>query len=194
MNWNAETERKKSSEKLLPNCRVWARRKRIERKKKLEKCIEEIFHFAFFSHFALEQSFRRYFLCLLVCFCPCPIRTECEWLPRLLRFYFNFLFGQFSLAPYKKPLKTTEFSAKENFRTIIVRVHLVIEIFRCRFLFSFLLPSRSASSSLAYHFANCATQKALSALGGRANRIKSILINFIAVCRIWKEKRTHFNK
>lgn len=88
----------------------------------------------------------------------------------------------------QEAVKNYRVFGKRNFRTIIVRVHLVIEIFRCRFflLLHFLFFSLCIFVSGKKHFANCAAHKKYYRHSGRtrANRIKRILINFIAVCRI----------
>lgn len=107
------------------------------------------------------------FACLLV---PVPIRTEWKWLLLLLRFYSNFLFGQFSLALHKKPLKTTEFSGKEIFAPLLFECIWWLKFFGVVSSPSFfpLAPHLSLSN-----LANCAAQKALAHWTGTRTGLKA---------------------
>lgn len=172
---------KKAPKKLLPNCRVWpgeaGSRLCAPQTNWTEGKIGEMHRrdFPFRIFFALRTRTKfsadiLVFACLLV---PVPIRL---WVATAaaaataipLQF---FLFGQFSLAPYKKPLKTTEFLGKEIFAPLLFECIWWLKFFGVVFFFFFtFFSSHSASSSLAKNILPIVphTKSTIGTLGERA--------------------------
>lgn len=159
--------------------RPWPTPGCCEQKNKNKKCIEtrkEIFHFTFRLHFAIGTKFSTDIFFRVCARCPIYVCGECQW-PMLLLYYYcrhrrrrrrcdSTSISLFCLATMQRALERhsrrewmserkierEKWEGRRNFRTIISRVHLVIENFRCRFGADSLIP-------ISFHFSLFGVEK-----------------------------------